>query len=50
METHTLDLYHVFVERFERLGYTVTLVKDFGNEPNRQGKVCKVLTAVREGT
>lgn len=47
METHTAELYLAFSERLGGLGYDVTVVKDHGPEPNRSGKLCKVIQAVK---
>lgn len=47
METHTLDLYRAFTKLFGRLGYTVEMVRDFGDTPNKAGQVCKVFKATR---
>jgi hypothetical protein len=47
IETHTRSLYDVFSARLKRLGYTVRMICDFGDSPNKAGQVCKVFTATR---
>lgn len=47
IETHTDEVYRAFLYVFGGLGYMVTTVCDWGPEPNKSGKVCRVIQAVR---
>ena len=51
METHTDAGYSSFIALFDRLGYRVTTVCDWGPVPNKSGKTCRVIQATkgREG-
>jgi len=47
LETHSWQLYEDLTALFKRLGYRITMVCDWGDTPNRSGKLCKVWQAER---
>ena len=47
LETHTIPLYRDLRALFGRLGYRLTMIQDFGDKPNKSGKVCKIWKAER---
>jgi hypothetical protein len=48
LETHTPELYLDLWALFGRLGYRLTMIRDYGPEPNRSGLVCKIWKAERD--